>query len=73
MGRRRKHTPLRVLLNNRLIQEAQRREGDASAGDSTVNYAPGSTSNTTTNAAPAGNRPGRGRFGESSSQVWIKE
>jgi uncharacterized protein len=62
--------------NNRLDREAQRREAGAVGGDSSVNYAPGST--TTTNAAAAsqgGGRvgQGRGRFGESSSQVWIKD
>jgi len=60
--------------NNRLGQEAQRRSAETASGDSNVNYAPGSTGNASTNApAAGGNRqPGRGRFGESSSQVWIK-
>jgi hypothetical protein len=60
--------------NNRLGQEAQRRSNEIAAGDSSVNYAPGSTGNTATNApAAGGNRQqGRGRFGESGSQVWIK-
>lgn len=60
--------------NNRLNEEAQRRNTEAGGGDN-VNYAPGSTTpaTATTNApAAGGNRP-RGRFGESSSQVWIKE
>jgi len=60
--------------NNRLGQEAQR-SSEAGGGDNTVNYAPGSTSATTnaTAASPGGARQGRGRFGESSSQVWIKD
>jgi len=63
--------------NNRLGEEAQRRSAEVGGGDSAVNYAPGSTT-TTTNATPAnsaGTRPGpgRGRFGESGSQVWIKD
>jgi len=64
--------------NNRLRQEAQRRSTEMAGGDSTVNYAPGSTTTTTTNTPPVnpgGTRQGqgRGRFGESNSQVWIKE
>jgi hypothetical protein len=64
--------------NNRLGQEAQRRSAEIVDGDKTVNYAPGSTTTTTTNAtaaSPGGSREaqGRGRFGESSSQVWIKD
>jgi len=56
--------------NNRLGQEAAR---SSESADNNVNYAPGSTGNTTTNApSPGGQRQGRGRFGESSSQVWIK-
>lgn len=61
--------------NNRLGQEDQR-PAEIAGGDSTVNYAPGSTA--ATNAAPApssGPRvgQGRGRFGEPASQVWIKD
>jgi uncharacterized protein len=63
--------------NNRLGQEAQRRSVEIVGGDSTVNYAPGSTTTTTnaTPASPGGTREaqGRGRFGESASQVWIKD
>ncbi len=64
--------------NNRLSQEAQRPGVEIAGGDSTVNYAPGSTTTATTNATPAspgGTREGRGRgrFGESASQVWIKD
>jgi DUF1680 family protein len=58
--------------NNRLGQEAQRRDAD-SGGDSNVNYAPGSTSNVSSNAPTAGGNRPRGRFGESGSQVWIKD
>jgi uncharacterized protein len=63
--------------NNRLDQEAQRRGAENVGGDSSVNYAPGS-STTATNPTPAprvGTREGqgRGRFGESASQVWIKD
>jgi hypothetical protein len=59
--------------NNRLGQEAQRREGEGGDSAANVNYAPGSTGNTSTNApAASGNRP-RGRSGESSSQVWIRD
>ncbi len=58
--------------NNRLGQNAQR--SSAGGGEGVVNYAPGSTGTTSTNATPTpgGNRPVRGRAGESSSQVWIK-
>jgi DUF1680 family protein len=59
--------------NNRLGQAGQRAE---SGGDASVNYAPGSTGSSTSNS-PSGNfgggGSGRGRFGESSSMVWIKE
>ena len=65
--------------NNRLGQEAPRRNAEIAGGDSTVNYAPGgtttmTTTNTTT-ASPGGAREGqrRSRFGESASQVWIKD
>jgi uncharacterized protein len=68
-------TPLTAIpnyaRNNRLGQEVQRR--DSESGDGNVNYAPGSTGNTSTNAAPAGGNRPRGRFGDSSSQVWIKD
>jgi DUF1680 family protein len=75
-------TPLLAIphyaRNNRLGQEAQRPSAEMAGGDSTVNYAPGSTTTTTTNATPAspGGTPegqGRGRFGEPASQVWIKD
>jgi DUF1680 family protein len=65
--------------NNRLGQEARRPGAEIVGGDSTINYAPGSTTaTTTTNTTPAslgGTREGRGRsrFGESASQVWIKD
>jgi DUF1680 family protein len=63
--------------NNRLGEEAQRRNAEVGGGDSAVNYAPGSTTTTTNSASTnsAGPRPGpsRGRFGESGSQVWIKD
>jgi hypothetical protein len=64
--------------NNRVGQKAQQRSAEMAGGDSTVNYAPGSTTTTTTNTPqvnPGGTRqgPGRGRLGESSSQVWIKD
>ena len=58
--------------NNRLGQESQRRDAD-SGGDSNVNYAPGSTGNVSSNAPTAGGNRPRGRFGESGSQVWIKD
>ncbi len=58
--------------NNRLGQESQRRDAD-SGGASNVNYAPGSTSNVSSNAPTAGGNRPRGRFGESGSQVWIKD
>jgi DUF1680 family protein len=62
--------------NNRLGQTGQRAE---SGGDPSVNYAPGSTGGSTGGSvsnSPSGNSGGggfgRGRFGESSSMVWIK-
>jgi hypothetical protein len=67
--------------NNRLGGSGQRSNTDA-GGDSSINYAPGSsggnTTTTTNNPAVAGGGfggggSGRGRFGESSSQVWIKD
>jgi len=61
--------------NNRLGPDSQRRNADA-GGDGSVNYAPGSTAGgtvTATNTASANaDRPGRGRFGEPTSMVWIK-
>jgi DUF1680 family protein len=62
--------------NNRLDQQAQRRSGESVGGDSTVNYAPGSTAAATGSAAATGasgtpGGQGRRRFGESASQVWL--
>jgi uncharacterized protein len=57
--------------NNRLDQQAARNE--ESGGDGNVNYAPGSTGNVSSNTATTGSNRPRGRFGESGSQVWIKD
>jgi len=59
--------------NNRLGQEAQRPSVETAGGDSTVNYAPGSTATTTTNVTSASPGGTRDRFRESASQVWIKD
>src|SRR6185369_829767 len=59
--------------NNRL---SQRSNSEASGGDTAINYAPGSIGgggSGTANNSPTNNTgSGRGRFGESSSMVWIK-
>src|SRR6185503_115091 len=59
--------------NNRIGQEAQRPSVETAGGDSTVNYAPGSTATTTTNVTSASPGGTRDRFRESASQVWIKD
>jgi len=60
--------------NNRAGQAAQAPGAEAAAGDSKVEYAPGSTggADTPAPAKEAGPRQGRGR-GESRSQVWIRD
>jgi len=54
---------------NRL--DASRRSSEASGGDASVNYAPGSSTGPTATNAPAQGR--RRGFGEPSSVVWIKD
>lgn len=68
-------TPLIAIPNyarNNRLGELTRNDRESVGGDSSVNYAPGSANPNANTPAPGANRP-RGRFGESGSQVWIKD